>query len=157
MARLDEIGEQDGWRCWLCDELVDPERSVNDDRGPSVDGRMTAKKAKKLAKNAKRKLVVGASTERLAHRACNTGKGNVKAEVRWPDDLFAIDPVPIIETVARLAAKGGREAMCRCLTESDADRTAAWLIDRISRLEPGIALTSSVNGGGSQYLVSLHG
>jgi hypothetical protein len=153
MARLDEIGEQDGWRCWLCDEPVDAARSVNDDRGPSVDGRMTAKKAKKSAK----KRGVSAPTERLAHRACNTGKGNVKAEVRWPGELFAIDPVPIIETVARLATKGGREAMCRCLTEDDANQTAAWLIDRVSRLEPGLLLTSGVNEGGGQYLVSLHG
>ncbi len=151
MALLDDIGEQDGWRCWLCDEPVDPERSVNDDRGPSVDARMTAKKAKKSAKKRG-----GDVAERLAHRACNTGKGNVEAVVPWPEDLFAIDPVPIIATVDRLATKGGREAMCRCLSEDDANEVARWLIDRISRLEPGLTLTSSVQEGGGQYLVSLH-
>jgi len=152
MARLDEIGEQDGWRCWLCDEPVDPHRSVNDDRGPSVDGRMTAKKAKKSAK----KRGGAEPSERLAHRACNTGKGNTDALVPWGEHLFVIDPVSIIATVDRLAAKGGREAMCRCLTEEDAEQTAAWLLDRISRLEPGLTIESSVNEGGGQYLVSLH-
>ena len=151
MARLDEIGERDGWRCWICDEPVDPNRSVNDDRGPSVDGRMTAKKAKKSAKKRS-----GEPVERLAHRSCNTGKGNVDAVVPWSDDLFVIDPVPIIATIDRLAIKGGREAMCRCLSESDADATAAWLIDRVSRLEPGLTLTSKVQEGGGQYVVSLY-
>ena len=23
MSRLDEIGDRDGWRCWICDEPVD--------------------------------------------------------------------------------------------------------------------------------------
>ncbi len=151
MARLDDIGERDGWRCWLCDEPVDPDRSVNDDRGPSVDGRMTAKKAKKSAKKRG-----GEPVERLAHRACNTGKGNVDAVVPWSDELFVIDPVPIIATVDRLATKGGREAMCRCLSESDADATARWLIDRISRLDPELTLTTNVQEGGGQYVVSLY-
>lgn len=151
MARLDEIGERDGWRCWLCDEPVDPNRSVNDDRGPSVDGRMTAKKAKKSAKKRGGDIV-----DRLAHRSCNTGKGNTESVVPWGENLFVIDPVPIIATVDRLATKGGREAMCRCLTEEDAELTAAWLLDRISRLEPGLTLETSVNEGGGQYLVSLH-
>ncbi len=151
MARLDDIGERDGWRCWLCDEPVDPDRSVNDDRGPSVDGRMTAKKAKKSAKKRG-----GEPVERLAHRACNTGKGNVDAVVPWSDELFVIDPVPIIATIDRLAAKGGREAMCRCLSETDADATALWLIDRISRLDPELTLTSDVQEGGGQYVVSLY-
>ena len=44
--RLDEIGEIDGWRCWLCDEPVDPTMSVNDPRGPSIDSRTTERKAK---------------------------------------------------------------------------------------------------------------
>lgn len=61
MSNLQEIGDRDGWRCWLCDEPVDPDMSVNDPRGPSVDGVATAKKSKAKAVQ-----------ERLAHRACNT-------------------------------------------------------------------------------------
>jgi hypothetical protein len=147
MATLDEVGEQDGWRCWICDEPVDPDRSVNDDRGPSLDTRTTAKRSKKKSKRA--------LPPRLAHRACNTGKGNAEAVVPWADDLFLIDPVPIVAATERLVIKGGREVMARCLSADDADRALAWLTDRLSRLEPDLVVTGDVRPGGDQYLVVL--
>jgi hypothetical protein len=150
MARLEEIGERDGWRCWVCDEPVDSERSVNDDRGPSVDARMTERKAK-----SKGKKRGGEVLERIAHRSCNTGKGNVDAVVPWAEHLFVVDPSPIISSVERLANKGGREVMARCPSRADADEAAAWLVDRVSRLEPGLAVRSEVDEGGGQFLVSL--
>ena len=153
MARLEEIGEQDGWRCWLCDEAVDPDRSVNDDRGPSVDARMTDKKAKRSGKGKKQGSVD--RVERLAHRSCNTGKGNVEAVVPWADHLFVVDPSPIIASTERLANKGGREIMGRCPTHADALDAAEWLIDRISRLEPELQLASDIQEGGGQFLVAL--
>ncbi len=153
MARFEDIGEQDSWRCWICDEPVDATMSVNDDRGPSVDARMTDRKAKKKGKG---KSSGSANLpERLAHRGCNTGKGNVEAVVSWNADLFVIDPVAIVQTVDRLANKGGREIFCRCPSPQDADDTAAWLIDRISRLEPGLTLSSDIQEGAGQYLVAL--
>ncbi len=148
MAMIDEVGERDGWRCWICDEAVEPDRSVNDDRGPSVDARTTSKKAKK----AKNKT---AKPPRLAHRGCNTGKGNTDAVIAWPDELFLIDPVPIIPAIDRLAAKGGREIMARCPTEADAADAAAWILDRVSRLEPQLSVEAEVQEGGGQYLVAL--
>ena len=153
MARFEDIGEQDGWRCWICDEPVDATMSVNDDRGPSVDARMTDRKAKKKGKGKSKGSTDLA--ERLAHRGCNTGKGNVEAVIPWNTDLFVIDPVAIIQTVDRLANKGGREIFCRCPGQRDADDAAAWLIDRISRLEPGLELSSDIQEGGGQYLVAL--
>jgi hypothetical protein len=155
MARLQEIGERDGWRCWLCDEPVDADRSPNDDRGPSVDSRMTDRKARKSGKGNKRGSLD--RDERLAHRSCNTGKGNADAVVHWNDSLFVIDPVAIIPTVERLTNKGGREIFCRCPTRTDADDTATWLIDRIGRLEPGLDLSPDIQEGGGQYLVALRG
>ena len=153
MARFEDIGEQDSWRCWICDEPVAATISVNDDRGPSVDARMTDRKAKKKGKG---KSSGSANLpERLAHRGCNTGKGNVEAVVSWNADLFVIDPVAIVQTVDRLANKGGREIFCRCPSPQDADDTAAWLIDRISRLEPGLTLSSDIQEGAGQYLVAL--
>ena len=110
MSRLDEVGARDGWRCWLCDEAVDPDMSVNDARGPSIDSR--------TAKPQKGQPV----TERLAHRACNTRKGAVTAVAPWPDDLFVVDPAPIIPTVERLHRKGGRDVMARCPTHADGGR-----------------------------------
>ncbi|HSL60056.1 MAG TPA: hypothetical protein VK866_19575 [Acidimicrobiales bacterium] len=151
MSRLDEVGEADGWRCWLCDEPVDAAMSVNDPRGPSIDLRTTKAKAKASA----RAKGSAAGQERLAHRGCNTGKGAVAPVVPWPDDLFVVDPAPIIASVERLARKGGREAMARCPSRADAETAAAWLVDRVGRLEPGLAVTSDVEPGGGQFLVVL--
>ena len=149
MTRLDEVGEADGWRCWLCDEAVDPDMSVNDDRGPSVDSMTTQRKAK--AKEAD--SVFG--SERLAHRGCNTKKGAVAPVVVWPAELFVSDPASIITSVERLARKRGSEAMGRCPTEADAKAAAEWLVDRVSRLAPGLHVESRIQAGGGQYVVVL--
>jgi hypothetical protein len=154
--RLDEIGEIDGWRCWLCDEPVDAGMSVNDPRGPSVDSRTTERRAKAATRKAgatgKGK---GTGQERLAHRACNTGKGAVDPVIPWPDDLFIADAAVIIPTVDRLARKGGREVVGRCIDSEDANAAATWLVDRISRLDPELTVTSEIEAGGGQYLVIL--
>lgn len=158
MARLDEVGALDGWRCWLCDEPVDPTMSVNDPRGPSIDACMTKAKAKARGKHGgsgKSGGSGGASPERLAHRGCNTGKGATAPVVPWPDHLFVVDPAPIIASVERLGRKGGREAMARCPTRADADEAATWLVERIGRLEPDLAVTAEVEAGGGQFLLAL--
>jgi hypothetical protein len=142
---LEEVGEADGWRCWLCDDPVDPAMSVNDPRGPSLDARVTKAKAKSK----------GAPTVRLAHRACNTGKGANVRPIPWPDDLFLIDPSPIIASVERLERKGGREVMARCVDRRDAEAAATWLVDRISRLEPSLSVTVDIEPGGGQHLLIL--
>ena len=46
MSDLNEVGANDGWRCWLCDAAVDPDASTNSDLGPSIDN-YAAAKAKK--------------------------------------------------------------------------------------------------------------
>ena len=143
MSTLQEVGDRDGWRCWLCDEPVDPDASPNADRGPSVDS--GAARAKKGA----------AGVERLAHRSCNTRKGAVKPVVAWSPDLFVVDPAPIAATVERLSRKGGREVVARCPSRADADQAAAWLVDRLSRFAPDLALTTQVDEGGGQFLLVL--
>lgn len=158
--RLDEIGDRDGWRCWLCDEPVDPDMSVNDPRGPSIDSRTTERRARATnkAKGASSRNDAGGRTgqERLAHRACNTGKGSTKPVVEWPAHLFVADPAVILTTVERLQRKGGREAVGRFVDRDDAVSAADWIVDRISRLEPSLAVTAEVEQGGGQYLVVLH-
>jgi hypothetical protein len=154
VARLDEVGDRDGWRCWICDEAVDRDMSVNDPRGPSVDSLITAKRGK--AKSSKGGGGTGrAPEERLAHRDCNTRKGAVAAVVPWPEHLFVVDPAPILGTVERLERKGGREVIARCPTENDGQEAAAWLTDRVSRLRPGLELSADVEPGGGQYLLVL--
>ena len=151
MSGLDEVGDRDGWRCWICDEPVDPEMSVNDPRGPSVDSVTTSSKAKGKGKGKK----AAPEPERLAHRDCNTKKGAVAPVVPWPDHLFVADPAPIIGSVERLERKGGREVVARCPTEADGDEAASWLVDRISRLRPDLAVTADVEPGGGQFLLVL--
>lgn len=146
VSTIEEIGEIDGWRCWLCDEPVDSDMSPHDPRSASIDTRITKKKAKKKS------VDLG---ERLAHRDCNTGKGNNDPVIAWADHLFVVDPAAIIPSVERLLNKGGREAMARCPTEEDAVAAGAWLVDRISRLEPGLELQSRAEPGGGQFLVVL--
>ena len=152
MSTLHEVGELERWRCWLCDEPVDPDASVNADRGPSVDsgalprsGALAAGKGKKAP----------AGAERLAHRTCNTRKGAVKAVVPWSPELFVVDPAPIVATVERLARKGGREVVGRCPSRSDADAAASWLLDRLSRLVPELRVQTQVEQGGGQFLLVL--
>jgi hypothetical protein len=142
---VDEVGERDGWRCWLCDEPVDPRMSVNDPRGPSVDAVLT--KAKSKAK--------GTPIERLAHRGCNTRKGAVAPVVAWPAHLFLVDPAPIFETSEMLQRKGGRAVVARCPTKTDGQDAAAWLVDRLSRLAPDLPVTATVEPGGSQFMLVL--
>jgi hypothetical protein len=121
--------------------------SVNDARGPSVDSVTTKSKAKRSPS--------GDGKERLAHRGCNTRKGAVAAVVPWPERLFVADPAPIMSTVERLGRKGGREVMARCPTQADGDDAAVWLVDRVSRLAPDLAVTTSVESGGGQWLLIL--
>lgn len=145
MSRVDDVGDRDGWRCWLCDEPVDPQMSVNDPRGPSVDSIITKAKAK----------AKGAAEERLAHRGCNTRKGAVAPVVPWATHLFVVDPAPLFETSEMLRRKGGRTVVARCPTKTDGDEAAAWLVDRMSRLAPDLGLRATVEPGGSQFMVVL--
>ncbi len=145
MSRLDEVGDRESWRCWLCDEPVDANKSVNDGRGPSIDSINTA------GRNGKSKP----GLERLAHRACNTRKGAVKPVVPWPDRLFVIEPAPIIGVVERLGRKGGREVVARCPTQADAQEAGRWLVDRLSRLAPELDVTATAESGGGQFMLVL--
>jgi len=145
MSRMDEVGEREAWRCWLCDEPVDPNKSVNDGRGPSIDS------INAVSKNGKSKP----GEERLAHRGCNTKKGAVKPVVPWSGSLFVIEPAPIIGVVERLSRKGGREVVARCPTKADADEAGKWLLDRLSRLAPELKASVAAEPGGGQFMLVL--
>lgn len=144
MSDVTKVGDDDGWLCWLCDQPVDPDSSVNSDLGPSVDN-YAATRVKKGAH----------AVERLAHRACNTMKGKNSPVVPWSTDLFVVDPSPIVETVERLRAKGGREIVARCPDERDAQQAADWLLDRLSRLAPDMTFSTEISPGGGQFVLAL--
>jgi len=149
MSHLDDVAAQDGWRCWVCDEPVDPSTSVNDARGPSVDSR-SAKGGS--GKKAPQDFAGG---ERLAHRGCNTKKGAVTAVIPWPVHLGVVEPAPLLGVAERLGRKGGREVVARCPDRAAAQRTADWLVDRFARLAPTMPVTAGVEPGGGQFLVAL--
>lgn len=149
MSDLNAVGERDGWRCWLCDGVVDPDASVNADRGPSVDSFALSKTASSKGKKGE------AGRERLAHRACNTQKGKIAPVVPWSGDLFVVDAAPIVATVERLTRKGGKEVVARCPDEADARQAAEWLLDRLSRYAPDYSFSVDAQPGGGQYLLVL--
>jgi hypothetical protein len=45
--------------------------------------------------------------------------------------------------------------VARCPTRQDAQETADWLVDRFSRLVPGLPVTANIEAGGGQFLVIL--
>ena len=144
MSDLNEVGQRDNWLCWLCDTPVDPDASVNSDRGPSVDSYNVVKSKKNTV-----------TIERLAHRDCNTMKGKKAPVVPWSPELLVVDPSPIVATVDRLARKGGKEVIARCPSEEDAELASTWLLDRLSRYVPDMALKTRVTSGGGQYMLFL--
>jgi len=144
MSDITTVGEIDNWTCWLCDQVVDADASVNSDLGPSVDG-YAATRVKKGKP----------AVERLAHRTCNTMKGKIAPVVRWSPELFVVDPSPIFETVERLRTKGGREIVARCPDENDARQASEWLLDRVSRLAPDLGLSTQISPGGGQFVLYL--
>jgi hypothetical protein len=85
----------------------------------------------------------------------NTTKGAVKPIVAWSPALFVVEPAPIVTTVERLTRKGGREVVARCPSQADAEQAGLWLVDRLSRFAPGLAVTTLIEAGGGQFLLVL--
>ena len=140
------MGARDGWRCWICDEPVDPDKSVNDARGPSIDSYFTAVASRRRARAGSSDWPTAPATPR---RAPTT------PVIRWPDRLFVSDPAVLLTTVDRLERKGGREVVGRCPSAADAGTGADWLVDRLSRLAPGLPVSATVEAGGGQHLLVL--
>jgi hypothetical protein len=82
-------------------------------------------------------------------------KGKVAPVVPWSPDLFVVDPSPIFEAVERLRAKGGREIVARCPDENDAREASDWLLDRLSRLAPGLPVATQISPGGGQFMLAI--
>jgi hypothetical protein len=82
-------------------------------------------------------------------------KGKKAPVVAWSPELLVVDPSPIVATVDRLARKGGKEVIARCPSEEDAELASTWLLDRLSRYVPDMALTTRITSGGGQYMLFL--
>ncbi|MBU6265117.1 MAG: hypothetical protein KGM14_02835, partial [Actinomycetales bacterium] len=66
-----------------------------------------------------------------------------------------VDPSPIVATVDRLERKGGREVIARCPSQEDAEQASEWLLDRLSRYAPDLAVSTQITSGGGQYMLFL--
>jgi hypothetical protein len=75
--------------------------------------------------------------------------------IPWPDSPYVAEPAPLATVAERLERKGGREVVGRCPNRQDAQEAADWLVDRFSRLVPGLPVTASTEPGGGQFLVVL--
>ena len=148
MSRLDEVGERDtgGAGCAMSRSI--PEMSVNDGRGPSIDSPHHPGQEEGQGSHRPRGT---ARPSRLQHHA----RGRWPRWCRGRIELFVVEPAPIIATVERLQRKGGREVVARCPTQVDGEEAATWLVDRISRLNPDLAVTAEVEPGGGQFLLVL--
>ncbi len=124
-------------------------------RGPRHVGQRPARSQHRQHQHRQEGWQGKGGVERLAHRACNTKKGAVKPVVPWSDRLFVVDPAPIIGVVEQLTRKGGRVAVARCPEKSDAEDASEWLLDRLSRLEPGVRFDTRIEQAGGGYLLVL--
>jgi len=79
MGQLDDVGEADGWRCWLCDGPVDRNIPPNDPRSATVDKRATTAKLKAKKKN---------KTGREAMGRCPTEQ-DAEAAAEWLVDRMS--------------------------------------------------------------------
>jgi hypothetical protein len=82
-------------------------------------------------------------------------KGKISPVVAWSPELFVVDPSPIFEAVERLERKGGREIVARCPGQAEADEASAWLLDRLTRLAPGVRFEVEIKSGGGQFMLAL--
>ncbi|MEV1146840.1 hypothetical protein [Micromonospora sp. NPDC049799] len=57
-----------------------------------------------------------------------------------------VEPAPLVTVAERIERKGGRELLARCPSKKDAREAADRLVDRFSRLVPGLPVVASVDG-----------
>ena len=82
-------------------------------------------------------------------------KGKKPPVVAWSPELLVVDPSPIVATVDRLERKGGREVIARCPSQEDAEQASEWLLDRLSRYAPDLAVSTQITSGGGQYMLFI--
>ncbi len=147
MARLDEVAERDRWTCWLCDGAVDPDAPINSPGAGTVDHVVPKSR--------------GGRTEpqnlRLAHRRCNTNRGNDLPERDWPDRLMVIDPTSLWVSLARILRRREPEIVAVSPTTELAIETGEWAKTRVQRFVGGSWAVSYETAGmdGERTLVRL--
>lgn len=128
MADISELGDQAGWRCWLCDEEVprkakpsDPNQSVADQIAPAAKG------------------TKGRGEVRLAHKRCNDLRKGRPPSIRWPERFCVADAPELLQSLVRLDKRKnqGGEVVAMCAGADAAEAAAAWVVPVAATLFPG--------------------
>lgn len=128
MADLEELGDEAGWRCWLCDEEVpqkakpnDPNQAVSDQIAPAAKGSR------------------GRGTVRLAHKRCNDLRKGRPPSIAWPERFNVADAPELLQSLTRLdkGKNRGGEVVAMCADVSSAQAAAAWVLPVAATLFPG--------------------
>ena len=121
--RIDEIGELDGWICWLCGSPV-----ARDDRS----GGPWAATVDHVVPRSRRGRTE-TDNLRLAHARCNRRRGSADPTIEWPGDLPVSAMAPLFSAGRRLAERGGSEIVA-VADDTTAQVAAAWLTERLGHV-----------------------
>jgi hypothetical protein len=132
MADIEELGERDGWTCWLCGEAVPQRAKANDPNQPVGDQIAPA------AKGAK-----GRGEVRLAHKRCNDARKGRPPRIAWPERFSVVDAPDLLASLTRIAKRGGRgEVVAMCVDQESAEAGAAWVVPVATTLHAGTWTTT---------------
>ncbi len=128
MADLDELGEQDGWRCWLCGEPVPRAAKANDPALAVADQLAPAAKGQR-----------GRGTVRLAHKGCNDLRKGRPPKIAWPERLGVADAPDLLQSLTRLDKRRPQsgEVVAMCVDDAAAQAAAQWVVPVAQALFPG--------------------
>ena len=128
MADISELGDQAGWRCWLCDDDVPKKAKPNDPNQPVADQIAPA------AKGAK-----GRGEVRLDHKRCNDLRKGRPPSIAWPERFQVADAPELLQSLVRLDKRKnqGGEVVAMCADAQAAEAAAAWVVPVAATLFPG--------------------
>lgn len=127
MKRVDELAARDGWLCWLCEGEIAPDAPPGSPASATVDHVVPKSR--------------GGRTElanlRLAHRRCNTVRGNDLPELEWPARFMTIDAAPLWQSLARILRRRRPEIIAIAPTRELGEAAGAWARERVERFVGG--------------------
>jgi hypothetical protein len=133
MADLQDLGDEEGWLCWLCGEPVPQQAKSNDPKQPVADQVAPAAKGDR-----------GRGTVRLAHKGCNDLRKGRPPSIAWPERFHVADAPELLQSLTRLAKRKGQggEVVAMCPDPESAEAAAAWVVPVAETLFPGSWTTS---------------
>src|SRR3954449_817931 len=123
-VQIADLGDRDGWTCWVCCGDVDPRCPSGSPHAPSVDHVVPRSRG---GTNALTNL-------RLAHRRCNGQRGSRLPELEWPAELGVHDPAPLWPVLQRAQRRRGDWEVVAAVAASTAERAERWLAEAVTSI-----------------------